>query len=202
MTSLRLFIAAELTSEQHKATADLMERLRKGIGFTPAHPKWVSPDSLHITLSFLGDVEENRVKSIVHAVESRLVKLTPAEFDLHGIGTFPNERQPTVLWIGAHHGADRLKQIQSAVESALVPLGFSPERREFHPHVTLARINALRGVAPMMKIVTDHRKFGAPLGTIDSITLFQSELLPSGARYTALHRWPLGQSNDATRGND
>ena len=192
MPVLRLFIATDISDEQRDATLALMENLRKGIQFTRAHPKWVGPESLHVTLKFLGGVEEERVDGIIQAVECKLLDRAPFEFSLKGLGVFPTEREPKVLWLGVDQGKRDLMELAQRLESALYPIGFAPELRAFHPHLTLARVKALSGAEAMMDVVNSHRR-SAPDGSsrVDHVVLYRSELRPEGAVYTALHRWRL-----------
>jgi 2'-5' RNA ligase len=191
MTPLRLFIAADMSAEQQAAAEGLIEALKKGIAFTSAHPAWVRPEGLHLTLKFLGNVESARVKEICQAVQNRIVNARSFEFSMKGLGVFPNEHRPQVLWIGARRGETEMKALQAAVEAALEPLGFARESRPFHPHLTLARIKSMRGAQAMMDVVQSHRQ--ADLGAAETkhLTLYQSHLNPDGARYEVLHRWPL-----------
>ncbi|HUT24909.1 MAG TPA: RNA 2',3'-cyclic phosphodiesterase [Sumerlaeia bacterium] len=203
MPPLRLFIAADLSSEQRSAAAQLIENLRKGVQFTKAYPKWVKPEGMHLTLKFLGNVDSERVGEIVSAVDKAIAGAASFPFDLRGLGAFPSERQPKVLWVGAKKGAEDLGILASGIERALRPLGFPPEQRPFHAHLTLARIKSLRDVEAMMQVVRSHGKHSA-LGEaeVDRVTLYKSDLSPQGATYTALHRWPLSLTSPRTSRTD
>lgn len=196
MAILRLFIATEISDAQREATLALMDNLQKGFQFTRSHPQWVEPESLHLTLKFLGGVEQERVDAIVQAVECRLLDRSPFKMSLRGLGTFPDERAPKVLWLGVDQGKRDLMELSKRIESALYPIGFAADLRAFHPHLTLARIKSLSGIEAMMSVVESHRK-AEPGGEarVDHISLYKSELLPKGPVHTVLHRWaflPVG----------
>ena len=192
MAMLRLFIAADISDAQRAATIELIDDLRKGIQFTKAHPTWVRPEGLHLTLKFLGNMDENHVAAIRKSVAGRLAGSAAFDCALGGLGVFPNARQPRVLWVGVRRGKRELAALAQKVETALAPLGFEPERRAFHAHLTLARIKALRGAEAMMDVVHGHRE-AEPGGVarVRHVTLYRSELQPEGAKYTALHHWAL-----------
>jgi 2'-5' RNA ligase len=192
MPTLRLFIATEISDAQRKATLELMANLQKGIQFTRSHPKWVEPESLHLTLKFLGGVEQERVDAIVQAVEVKLLDRAPFKMSLRGLGTFPDERAPKVLWLGVDQGKRDLMELAQRIESALYPIGFTPDLRAFHPHLTLARIKSLSGIEAMMSVIESHRR-AEPGGEarVESVSLYKSDLLSEGPAHTVLHRWPL-----------
>jgi 2'-5' RNA ligase len=197
MAPLRLFIAADTSSEQKAAALELMEALRKGISFTKARPAWVKPEGLHLTLKFLGNVEAERVDEIVRAVEPAVLGVPVLRFELKGLGVFPSPHRPQVLWVGVGAGSKEMCGLAATVEQVLVRLGFAPEQRPFHPHLTLARMKSLSGAEAMMDVVHSHRR--ADLGAADlrHLTLYQSRLAPTGATYQALHHWPLRAQDPA-----
>ena len=197
MAKKRLFLAADISVAQREAVGLLAENLAKGVRFTRAHPKWVDVAGMHLTLKFLGDVEETRLKAICDAVGPAVAGIAPVQFDLAKLGVFPSQRAPKVLWIGVDHGRKQLKELAGAVETALARIGFQREQRGFFPHLTLARINAVRGASEMMDVVESHRWVELPETTLENVTLYESDLRPEGARYTVLHRWPLAVGGDA-----
>ena len=197
MAKKRLFIAADISDEQRQAVARLSSNLAKGVRFTRSHPKWVEPENMHLTIKFLGGVEENRIDAIRKTVAPAVAGLPPIFLDLEGLGVFPNPHAPKVLWIGVDHGRKQLGAVAQAVDGALARIGFPRERRAFHPHLTLARVTAIRGANELMNVVESHKRAQLPPATIGEIALYESELLPEGAKYTALHRWPLAPSKES-----
>ncbi|MBN1867259.1 RNA 2',3'-cyclic phosphodiesterase [Candidatus Sumerlaeota bacterium] len=191
MATLRLFIAAEIGYGQHSAVERLLNDLKKGVQFTPARPKWVNPAALHITLKFLGSVDESRIDSIAKAVDRALNGFSAFEFSLAGLGVFPDPRQPKVLWVGVKTGKRNLVELAENVERETTSLGFEPDRRPFSAHLTLARMSSQVGMGAMMGIVTSHRDCDLGASLMETVTLYQSTLASEGATYTALRRWTL-----------
>jgi RNA 2',3'-cyclic 3'-phosphodiesterase len=189
MPDMRLFIAADLTLETKAALGKLIENLQKGINFTKAYPTWCKPGAIHLTLKFLGNVDDKRVPEIAAAVGANIEGVTPFNIKIQGLGVFPNEREPHVLWIGLKQGEKELVQLQKSVEEALVPLGFPRENRPFHPHLTLARIKSTRGIEPMMDVVHSHRNHEVGEVMLDHVSFYQSILRNEGPIYKVLHRW-------------
>jgi 2'-5' RNA ligase len=194
MASERLFIAADISGDQRNSVRDLLDGLQTGVQFTKAHPKWVSPDNMHLTLKFLGAVEPKAKDRLIACLEEVLAEHRAFDFSLRGLGVFPNTKQPRVMWLGVDAGREKLIGLAEAVESALSPLGFAPEKRAYHPHLTLARIKSMRGTKALMDVMQSHRKVFCGKAPLEHLTLYKSDLLPQGARYTALHTWRLRES--------
>jgi len=191
MPFLRLFIAADISSEQRAACAQLIEDLKKGVQFTKAYPKWVEVDKMHLTLKFLGNVEAGRVSEITQAIDPIAVRSPRFTMGFRGLGAFPTERQPRIIWIGVQVGRRNATALAGEIEQALIPLGFPPEDRPFHPHLTLARVKSMRDAHALMDILRSHHDADLGETGVDHLTLYQSTLMPEGPVYRALHTWPL-----------
>lgn len=191
MAQLRLFIAADLSDEQREGTALLISALQKGIHFTNAHPAWVAPETLHLTLKFLGDVESDAIDRISRALAPEIARFPAFRFNVQNLGVFPNPHRPQVLWVGMKLGASKMRELQGVVDRTLASIGFEPDQRAFHPHLTLARIKALRGVEAMMSVVNSHKQADVGEADLKHITLYESHLTPEGAHHKVLLRWPL-----------
>ncbi len=191
MAMLRLFLAVDLEEEQKKTALGLIERLQKGTLFTRSFPKWVEANQLHITLKFLGAVDAGRVPEIIRNVEAGIGRFPAFDLGIERLGVFPNPREPKVLWAGVNLGKRQITQLAARLDDALVKSGFDPEIREFHPHLTLARIKALRGASALMGVVDSHREASVGQGRVDHVTLYKSDLKPEGPEYMVLHQWPL-----------
>lgn len=183
---IRSFIALELSDDMRRNLAKLIEDLKKGMQFTSAYPSWVSPEGIHLTLKFLGNIEEGMVDKIAEALEKIAAGTQPFLLKVRNLGVFPNARQPRVLWTGVTDGDRETCALQQKIDDAMATLGFELEGREFHPHLTLARIKSLKGTAAMMNIVEIHKSRYVGECMMDRLILFKSELHPDGARYTRL----------------
>ncbi|OAI52784.1 hypothetical protein AYO47_05960 [Planctomyces sp. SCGC AG-212-M04] len=150
--------------------------------------KATSPDNLHITLKFLGDTQRSQVDKIANVVRSATASIPAHEIELVGLGAFPNVNRPSVVWVGIRP-TDHLKQIAAELDRLLEPFGFLPETRPFHPHLTLAYV---KGPAPGLgEMVQEGRDIPFGRAIVSAVDLYQSELTPSGSRYTSLAKVPL-----------
>jgi 2'-5' RNA ligase len=153
---------------------------------------WVAAENLHVTLRFLGRIEESQVGPLAAAVAVAVSPLAPFEATVGGLGAFPTRGRARVIWAGVAEGAPAMVRAAAAVEAALVPFGFQPESRPFAPHVTLGRRREPR---PDRRLAAALEAGAArPFGQtrIDHVSLMRSDLSPRGARYTELAACRLG----------
>lgn len=181
---LRAFWAIELSEEIRSSLREFQDRIR-----THLPPLgWVKPESLHLTIKFLGEIDEEDVLSIQQAVKNCIKSCSPFSLQIEGIGGFPSLKQPRVLWAGVSGQVAELQSLVSQVEEALIPLGFPSESKIFRGHLTLARIKqASRGIGMALaksKALEEHIFFG--ILQVHQLCLFRSELKPTGAVYHRL----------------
>jgi 2'-5' RNA ligase len=180
MPTERLFIALALPDAVRKSLAALAEPLP---GVT-----WTRPDQLHVTLRFLGDVPDEQMESVIQRLTA--VQVSPFILPIEGIGTFPPNRPPRVVWIGVGSGHPRLFQLRQRVDDALLAAGLQIDVRTFHAHVTLAR--ATENASPALTHwLHTRRDEAAPPFRVEAFDLYSSELRPSGAVHTLKRRFPL-----------
>ena len=191
MEQLRCFVAIEL----EEAILQEIHRTQTLLKNDPAgkHGRWVRPQGIHLTLKFLGDVAADQIDTIAQAIRDATAGVAPFRVSYGGLGCFPNTRFPRVVWIGVEDPAGTLLLVQKAVDTNLNALGYPPERRVFHPHLTLARTRRVsKGEqAALGKLVelTQVDRLGDML--VGEISLMRSELRPSSALYTQLAVAPL-----------
>ena len=191
MEQLRCFVAIEL----EEAILLEIRRTQTLLRNDPAgkHGRWVRPEGIHLTLKFLGDVAADQLDTIAQAIRDAAIGVAPFRVSYGGLGCFPNTRFPRVIWIGVEDPAGTLLRVQKTVDTNLSALGYPPERRAFHPHLTLARTRRVSKVeqAALGKLVerTQVDRLGEML--VGEISLMRSELRPSGALYTQLAAAPL-----------
>jgi 2'-5' RNA ligase len=185
---VRLFVAVSPGTEVLERIERAMEELR---GASP-QSKWVRPSDCHITLAFLGQVDDAKVPAVVAAVEEAAAGHAPLSLRFGGGGGFGRPRRPRVLWASVEGDTEALAAVQKAVTGALEPLGFPPEDRPFKAHVTLARARNPGGDAGLAACAEDlaARDFGE--ARIEEVILFRSDLSPAGPRYTPVVRARLG----------
>lgn len=169
----RLFFSIELPGY----LKDCLEGLREDIGGV----SWVLPEQRHLTLRFLGDVEEETEAILREKVAGLRVK--PFTLPVEGVGVFPGRGKPFSLWVGMGGAHPHLFQLQQNLENLLVGMGFDMEKRRYHPHITLARCGRA-SPADLSLFLKKHREFEGPPFRVDSYTLFSSVLASQGARHT------------------
>jgi 2'-5' RNA ligase len=190
---VRLFLAAEIGERLAGHAADLIRNLetRTADAAPRARLTWLTADRLHITVRFIGEVDDVRAAAIVAVLEPPL-DVAPFNLTLAGTGAFPKHGPPRVLWAGVEQGRDHLLTVEREISSRLTTLAIPAEDRPYSPHLTLARVREAAGLrsATLLEGLEDRS-----LGTtcIDAITLFQSRLSPKGPTYVPLLRTALGR---------
>jgi RNA 2',3'-cyclic 3'-phosphodiesterase len=183
---VRLFVAVDLSAETRTAMAAEQQRIAASLHSPDASLKWVRPQNAHLTLVFLGQVDEARVPALIAAVGMD-VDAPPFEIAFAGLGVFPPRGAPRVLWTGITAGLDEITALQRELAERVAAQGVRLEARPFHPHLTLARWTSSR---PSDRARALHASPRAPIARqrVASATLYESRLSPAGAAYTALTR--------------
>lgn len=198
--AMRVFVGLDIQDEIRERIARFIEEMR---GLAP-DVRWVKPDSLHVTLKFIGEQPDEVVKQI----EANLRTVSGTHIDLwfQGAGFFPSPRSARVLWIGIK-AAEGLRKLAGEVENALVSVGISRESRAFSPHLTLARAGS--GDPGRRKSDTANRRFQrlqqklaeSPIREFGTMTareffLYRSQLSSQGSRYTKIACFDLRSSKE------
>lgn len=178
---MRIFISIELPEEARTALSGVQKDFEK----CSPDIKWVKPGNIHLTLKFLGDIEDEIAENITSIMRKICSRFPPFILTIQGVGMFPNVRSPRVLWIGLD-GNDVLSALQREVEDGLEPLGFKSEKRKFTPHLTLGRFRSSIGKDCLRKVMEGqaNNRFGTI--SVLSVALMRSDLHPGGARYTKI----------------
>lgn len=189
---MRLFVAVEIDQAVRRSAARVSAALASALdrGGHRRSVAWVAPQNLHLTLQFLGEVDPARGREVVDCLAPPLS--TPAfDIALAGLGTFPPRGPVRVVWMGLAAGAAQVAALYSEIGVRLGSIGFPPEPRPFHPHLTLGRVKSECG--PRFRDAIDAlREADAGRCRVDHATLFESRLSPSGATYSVLATTPLG----------
>lgn len=177
---MRLFVALEIPSAVRQNLATLLDSFRA----ITKEPRWVRAENLHVTLKFLGEVGENKVDAVRSALGG-IRSGNPVALEFRGLGFFPNEKHPRVFWAGMETSSNS-KTLAEDIEGAMEKLGIPREKREFSPHLTLARFERQRLPEALGKLIAENqqREFGS-LRT-NKFHLIQSKLKPTGAEYTTV----------------
>jgi len=185
---MRLFVAVDLPGPIRAALAEQQKSFRDSLGKAGLGARWVNPAGIHLTLKFLGHVQDERLNEISQAL-ARLGGFTPFQVEVKGFGCFPTPNRPRVLWAGLEAPPD-LARLASKVEESMEKLGFEREQREFNPHLTLARFKEPRPLPALRELV--EVRSDVPLGRFEicDYFLFESKLHPGGAEYRKLAQFP------------
>jgi len=189
---IRAFLAIELNQEVRSALKVFQDRIRNHL--PPI--SWVNPESLHLTVKFLGEIGEEQLSSVQQAVEIGIKDCSRFSLQIEGIEGFPNVNQPRVLWAGISGQVDKLQRLASYVEEALIPLGFPSESKAFRGHLTLARIKQRSREVGIALARSQDLKRQTDIGMlkVHQLCLFRSELKPTGAVYHRLWEIQLKES--------
>ena len=185
---MRLFFAIELGDQ----LLDLLDETTASLQAEAPELAWVAREKRHLTLKFLGDVDEAVIPKLTAAADRAARRHDRLEMSVRDVGAFPNFRRARVVWIGVEQ-EPRLELLHHDLEQACEQEGFEVEGRAFRPHITLARVRAplpverMRGLARAARSVRVRATV-----SVEWITLFESTFAPSGARYRRVHAAPLG----------
>jgi 2'-5' RNA ligase len=185
MAAIRTFIALALTGEVRLSVARRMDDLRpraQGI-------RWVPPENLHLTLRFLGDVEEGQIPEVHQAVASAAGGGGPFALRPGAFGAFPNVHRPRVLYVSLEGDVERLRGLQRRVEGELVGRGFPKEDRPFSPHLTIGR--AMRDRRVSIDLPPLPPETAPPEMIVREVLIMKSDLRPGGPIYTPVARVEL-----------
>jgi len=198
---IRAFLAVELSQELRGKFDALQQELKRRIESEiqrDVRISWVQPAKIHLTIKFLGDMDEQVIDLLSVAVERAIGSQTAVNLPLERLGAFPRSQNPSVLWVGPSMNwergteAKRLAEIHGAIESACEGLGFLREAKPFSPHLTLARIKS--GERYVGIVLAKGGVLDRPLSlgslAVESVVLMRSELKPTGSVYTKL--WDVG----------
>jgi len=187
---MRLFVAVDPPESVKDLIRELQSSLKSGV----AGVSWARGEGFHCTLKFLGEVPDARLDALVRALQG-VAAAAPFTLSVRRLGVFPGWSNPRVIWVGLEPARPDLDRLRATVESTLQPLGFPPEEKSFHPHLTLGRVKDRFGLGQLPQRLRAASEQTA-LGTfpVDRFILFQSVLRPDGAVYNALHQFQLGGS--------
>ena len=188
---MRLFVAVELPEFMRERLDLLLSRLKREL----TGPRWARAEGIHLTLRFLGEINEADLPGLRAALCSISGGAGQrCEVKVEGLGLFPERGRPRVLWIGLHEKTGALAALQLRVESAVREAGlpgYKTEERSFHPHLTLARFGETKPSIPIRKFVESKRAESLGAFEISSVALYQRLLAPGGARYNIIQEYSL-----------
>ena len=186
MALIRAFIAVQLPEGLKKELADLETQLKKN---SPPVIKWVDPNSIHITLKFLGEISPDSIEELMLAIEESARGIQPFQLEVRELGAFPGLDRTQILWVGIKGAMEKIEELEKRIEAHTAQLGFPRENRPFTPHLTLGRVrdgarpNELQRIGKLFSEINFSTSNHVDVKAID---LMKSRLTPTGAIYTCI----------------
>ena len=190
MASIRTFIAFDTPRSIREKMLNLQSELKS----THASVRWESMDKFHVTIKFLGGVDEAILPNVISTIERSLQLYRSFDVTYESLGAFPNTKRPRVVWIGCKNTDGTVQRIKDVLDQSLRPFGFEIEDRVFHPHVTLGRVKSPERISDLTRML-ENRTFEPEPATIGGILLMKSVLKPAGAEYSVLRDIRLTNSD-------
>lgn len=184
---MRTFIAIELDDKLKEQLSTLIKELMS----VSRNIRWVKRQGMHLTLKFLGEVAQDKIREIESSLAAIARNNDTFPLQLKGTGAFPpGKRNPRVLWVGITENPGLLR-LHDEVESGCEQLGFSREKRRFHPHLTLGRVKDYSRMGGVLPLLEEKKETVFGEMTVKRFTFFQSSLKPTGAEYSILAEFNL-----------
>jgi 2'-5' RNA ligase len=171
---MRAFIACEIS---HRGIKEVIEEIRK----SDANIKFVEPENTHVTLKFLGEIQEEMGRHVGEALEHACSSPSPMEAGLSGVGVFPNLHYMKVIWIGIN--CPEMEKLQKKLDDALSKLGFKKEKG-FKPHLTIGRVKSAKNKQQLSTALKNLKDVEIGSVKIEAVKLKKSDLTPKGPIYT------------------
>ena len=196
MKMIRTFIAISISDEARSAISSLIRKLKEIEGSI----RWVDPVNLHLTLKFIGEIEEVRLQNLKMALDKSLDEISVFRYTLSGKGCFPNYKRPRVLLIGVNDHEERMNILHQQIENEFHAVNIPRGKRKFKPHLTIGRVKQNRKPGEILSKF-EQFQLGQFEVNIPDVYLMKSDLLPTGAKYTVLHTASLAASNSEFMNN-
>lgn len=181
-TAIRAFVAVNLPP----GVIDLAAGLQSALKARGLRLRWVRPQSIHLTLKFLGDISADDASAAGQAIQRAGRGIPPLELTAQGLGVFPGIKKPRVFWIGLGGQLEVLRLLYSKIEDEFAAMGFARERRGFTAHLTLARFRQGHRAAELLQAIESLGSYEPKPFAADRLVLYKSDLRPEGALYTPL----------------
>ncbi|MFH1458344.1 MAG: RNA 2',3'-cyclic phosphodiesterase [Candidatus Omnitrophota bacterium] len=179
---MRTFIAIELPEEIKESLAQLQGRLKD----SKADVKWVEPKNIHLTLKFLGEINDEQLREITKILEQVAEKNVGFQMRISSIGVFPKMNFPRVIWVGLDKGDSETKKIATDLEERIIAVGIPREKQTFSSHITIGRVKSSFNRDELVNCLKAIDSLEGKEFVVQKIILFKSILTPKGPTYEAL----------------
>ena len=193
---VRAFIAIDVPTAAREIMAGAIREMADQV---PGSVRWVDAKGIHLTLKFLGDIPTQDAGDIIAALKSPVLQVRPFSLRLFGLGMFPNNRRPRILWAGVEGQQDALLNLQQNVEDVLSQMNYATERQAFSPHLTLGRVRdrispgARRRIIQAMSASSPASTVVSEPWMVEEIHLFRTSFTPQGSVYSSMGAVPLAR---------
>ncbi len=188
MARIRTFLGIDVGADIRAQLVTLQEELTGA----EAEVNWVEPENMHITLLFLGEVDQRETIDICRAAQKAVAAMPPFVLSIEGVGCFPNARRPRTLWVGVGKGADEVCAVHDAIEKPLLEMGnYRRETRKYTPHVTLGRVKGDQPRDTLAKTLGTQQTWRAGEVVVSEVQVMKSDLTSDGPTYTVMGRAKL-----------
>lgn len=180
--NIRAFLAVTISPAVQAGAASLIDKLAK----RTSGVKWVAPENLHITIKFFGDIRVEATHAISRAASQVASQLDPFEIVVSGAGAFPDMNRARTVWLGVSQGREPFIELAQAIDEPLAELGYPPERRQFHPHLTIGRVRGRQTDGTLASLLEELHECHIGVSYVEEIVLLSSTLDRSGPTYSRL----------------
>lgn len=187
MDKIRSFLSLNIDSSLTESFRAVQDNVKSELNEYPV--KWESPEKLHLTLRFLGDVRADRIDDLVFTLERLKVDFDTMNFTTNGVGFFPNAKYPNVVYVGLEEKGSNSEKLVEFIDKIILNFGVKPEKR-FIPHITLGRFRRDKRVRIDKQIEVKVEKIDVEF---DSFYLMQSQLTPKGSVYSIISEFKFNK---------
>ena len=187
--TIRSFLAFPISSDLKESLGYILNDLQQ----TRADVKWVRLENIHLTLKFLGDIEEIDLEKISSVLGESCCGFGPITSHLSEIGIFPDLRHPRIVWAGLDDSKKKFQVLVEALEERLEKLGFAKDEHPFKPHITLGRVKSSANLKNLIQTIQQITFEGKNQHTFEKIILYKSTLTPQGPIYEVLKEFDIGR---------
>jgi 2'-5' RNA ligase len=184
---MRAFVAIPIDERLRDGMVAVQEALRRAA----ADVRWVERENLHVSLKFLGEIDETQHALLAERLRGEATRFPPLELEFAGVGRFPSGGAPRVLWIGCRRDVSKLAGLADAVERAAADADVPRENRPYAAHVTIGRVRSPANKQRLLAALEARRDDVIGRQRVEAFALYRSTLTPEGPIYEALERFPL-----------
>ncbi|MEJ2646946.1 MAG: RNA 2',3'-cyclic phosphodiesterase [Sedimentisphaerales bacterium] len=187
---MRVFIAIDIDKVIKDDLADLQKEMLGKVDIRQGDARWVNPDGMHLTLKFLGEIDDKQLIDVCKITEEVAGRHKSFDIEIGGVGSFGG-RSARVLWVGAGKDSENLLKLQDDLETQLAFAGWAEENRKFEGHLTLCRIKNVKAGFKLAQLTKEYEDYRLDVMPVEAVSIYQSELTPQGPVYTLLGRYNL-----------